>query len=82
MDYIKYTHRRQCLSAGQTGLATPKTDPHPKKVMRIVWWGVNRIIHWEILSHGCTITADLYCEKFGLGCRRTQGETGSNLLFA
>ena len=31
--YTNCTHRRQWLSAGQTGAATPKTDPHPKKVM-------------------------------------------------
>jgi histone-lysine N-methyltransferase SETMAR len=51
------------LSAGQTDVATPKTDPHPKKVMLSVWWGVNGIIHWEILPNGCTITADLYCQQ-------------------
>jgi histone-lysine N-methyltransferase SETMAR len=31
--------------------------------MLSVWWGFNRIIHWEILSNGCTVTADLYCEQ-------------------
>ena len=61
--YINYTHRRQWLGAGQTGVATPKTDPYPKKVMLSVWWGVNGIIHWEILPNGCTITADLYCQQ-------------------
>ena len=41
--YINYTHRRQWLSAGQTGVATPKTDPHPKMVMLSVWWRANGI---------------------------------------
>ena len=61
--YINYTHRRQWLSPGQTGVATPKADLHPKKVMLSVWWGVNGIIHWEILPNGRTITADLYCQQ-------------------
>jgi histone-lysine N-methyltransferase SETMAR len=61
--YISYTHRRQWLSHGLKDVATPKTDPHPKKVMLSVWWGVNGIIHWEILPYGCTITADLYCQQ-------------------
>jgi histone-lysine N-methyltransferase SETMAR len=48
--YINHTHRRQWLRASQTGVATPKTDPHPKEVMLSVWWDVNGIIHWEILQ--------------------------------
>ena len=28
--YINYAHRRQWLSVGQTGVATPKTDLHPR----------------------------------------------------
>jgi len=31
--------------------------------MLSVWWGVKGIIHWELLSTNCTITADLYCEQ-------------------
>ena len=61
--YVNYTHRRQWLGAGQTGVATPKTDSHPKKVMLSVWWGVNGVIYWEILPNDCTITADLYCQQ-------------------
>ena len=30
---INYKHRRQWLSAGETGTATHKSDRHPKKVM-------------------------------------------------
>ena len=29
--YIKCTHRRQWLNAGEMVAATPKTDPHPNK---------------------------------------------------
>ncbi|CAF5151551.1 unnamed protein product, partial [Rotaria magnacalcarata] len=31
MLYINCTYHRQWLSAGQTGVATPKSDLHPKK---------------------------------------------------
>ena len=35
--YIHYERRRQWLNAGQTGVTTPKSDLHPKKVMSSVW---------------------------------------------
>jgi hypothetical protein len=72
--YIDYTHRRQWLSAGQTGVATPKTDLHPKKAMLSVWWGVNGIIHWEVLPNDCTITADLYCQHFDRVAEKLNGK--------
>ena len=28
-----------------------------------VWWDSEGVIHWELLPHGETITADLYCEQ-------------------
>ena len=31
--YFNYTHKRQWLGAGETGVATPKDDLHPKKIM-------------------------------------------------
>ena len=61
--YINYTRGRQWLSAGQIGVATPKTAPHPKKLMLSVWWGIKGVIHWEVLPNGYTITADLYCQQ-------------------
>ena len=61
--YINYGYHRRWVSPGQTDVVTPKPDFHPKKVMLSVWWGVRRIIHWEILSDSCTITADLYCQQ-------------------
>jgi histone-lysine N-methyltransferase SETMAR len=72
--YINCTHRRQWLSAGQTGTATPKTDPHPKKVMLSVWWSVNGIIHWKLLPNGCTITADLYCQQLDRLAEKLKGK--------
>ena len=35
--YINYEHRRQWLSAGQTGVGMPKTNLGPKKVVLSVW---------------------------------------------
>ena len=61
--YINYKHRRQWLSPGETDTATPKSYLHSKKVMLSIWWGVNGIIHWEILSSSCIMTADLYCQQ-------------------
>ena len=61
--YVNYEYHRQWLSAGQTGVVTPMSDLHPKKVMLSVWWSVRGIIHWKILLDGCTITADHYCQQ-------------------
>ena len=74
MLYINYTYHRQWLSAGQTGVATPKPDLHPKKVMLSVWWGVKGIIHWEILLDGCSITADLYCQQLDRVAAKLKGK--------
>ena len=60
--YVTHTLKRQWLEAGQTGVATPKNDLRPKKIMLSVWWRVEWIIHWKILPAGCTITTDLYCQ--------------------
>jgi histone-lysine N-methyltransferase SETMAR len=67
-------HKHQWLSAGQTGVATPKADPHPMNVMLSVWWGVNGIIHWEILPNGCTITADFYCQQLDRVAEKLKGK--------
>ena len=74
MLYINYTLRRQWLSPGQTGVATPKADLHPKKVMLSVWWGVNGTIHWKILRNGRTITADLYCQQLDRVAEKLKGK--------
>ena len=33
-----------CILTTRTDVATPKTDPHPKKLMSSVWWGVNGMV--------------------------------------
>ncbi|CAF5215482.1 unnamed protein product, partial [Rotaria magnacalcarata] len=79
--YINYTHRRQWLSAGQKGVATPKTDSYPMKVMLGVCWGVNGIIHWELLPNGCTITADLYCQQLDRVAEKLKEKQDNIYLF-
>ena len=31
--------------------------------VELIWWGVNGITHWEILSSGSTMTAGVYCHQ-------------------
>ncbi|CAF1511105.1 unnamed protein product [Adineta ricciae] len=71
--YVNYTRRRQRLSTGQTGVATPKTDPHPKKLMLSVWWSIKGVIHWELLPNGYTITADLSCQQLDRVAEKLKG---------
>jgi [histone H3]-lysine36 N-dimethyltransferase SETMAR len=74
--YINYVPRRQWLSVGQTGVATLKTDIHPKKVMLSVWWGVKGVIRWETRPNGCTITTDLYCQQLDWVAQKFKGKPG------
>ena len=72
--YANHTRKRQWLGTGQTGIATPKNDLHPRKIMLSVWWGVKRITHWELLPNGCNITADLYCQQLDRIAAKLQGK--------
>ena len=47
----------------RTGIATPKNDLHPRKIMLSVWWGVRGNTHWKLLPNECNIAADLYCQQ-------------------
>ena len=72
--YVSHTRKRQWLGAGETGVATPKDDLHPKKIMLSVWWGVKGVIHWELLPTGYTITADLYCQQLDRVAAKLRGK--------
>jgi histone-lysine N-methyltransferase SETMAR len=72
--YVNHTRKRQWLGAGQTGVATPKNELHPKKIMLCVWWGLKGIIHWVLLPTGCNITADLYCQQLDRVAAKLQGK--------
>ena len=71
--YVNHSRRRQWLSSGETGVATPRTDTHARKVMLSVWWSVRGVIHWELLPSGCTVTADLYCQQLDRVARKLKG---------
>ncbi len=62
------------MGAGQTAEATLKDDLHPKKIMVRVRWRGKEIIHWELLLTGCTITADLYCQRLDQIAAEFQGK--------
>ncbi len=72
--YINCAHRRQWLSAGQTGVTIPTTDRHSKKVMLSVWWEVKGTIHWEILATGYTTTTDLYYQQLNRVAEKLKGK--------
>ena len=61
--YVNHTRKRQWLGTGETGIATPKNDLHLRKIILNVWWRVRDGTHWELLSNGCNIAADLYCQQ-------------------
>jgi [histone H3]-lysine36 N-dimethyltransferase SETMAR len=72
--YINHTRKRQWLEVGQSGIATPKNDLHPKMVMLSVWWSAGGVIHWELLPTGSTISADFYCEQLDRVAAKLQGK--------
>lgn len=61
--YINTTRRRQWVESTRTPIQSPKPENHPKKMMLSVWWGVNGIVHWELLPTNTTITAEVYCNQ-------------------
>ena len=72
--YVNHTRKRQWLGVGQSGIATPKNELHPRKVMLSVWQGVRGVIHWELLPTGCTVTADLHCQQLERVAAKLQGK--------
>ena len=61
--YVNVKKRKQWLNPGQTPLATAKTDLNPLKIMLCVWWGINCIIHWELLPPNSTVNSKVYCDQ-------------------
>lgn len=61
--YVNHRHKKQWLEPGESGIPTPKSVPHQKKIMLCVWWGINGIIHWELMPANTTVTADVYCNQ-------------------
>jgi len=61
--YANPANRKEWVDKGDTPTPRPKLDMHPKKVMLSVWWGVEGILHWELLPKNQTINAELYCQQ-------------------
>lgn len=74
VTYVNHTRKRQWLGAGESGVATPKGDLHSRKIMLSIWWGVQGVIHWELLPTSTTITADKYCEQLNQVAAKLQGK--------
>ena len=72
--YVNHTRKRQWLGTGQTDIATLKNDPHLRKIMLSVWWGVGAITRWKLLPNGFNITADLYCQQLDCVAAKLQGK--------
>ena len=36
---------------------------HPRKIMLCAWWTGRRVVHYELLPTGQTVTGDLYSQQ-------------------
>ena len=61
--YNNVQRKRNWKKAGEGAEPVAKAGLHPMKVLLCVWWDCRGIIHFELLRHGETITADKYCEQ-------------------
>ena len=61
--YNNIQRKRKWKKAGEGAEPVAKAGLHPMKVLLCVWWDCRGIIHFELLRHGETITADKYCEQ-------------------
>ena len=55
--------RKQWLDEDEKPSPRVKQDLHPQKTMMCVWWGMEGVIHWELLARNQTITSELYCQQ-------------------
>ncbi|XP_035720880.1 histone-lysine N-methyltransferase SETMAR-like [Vespa mandarinia] len=63
VPYDNPKRKRQWLSPNESPRSTAKPGLHPKKALVCVWWGIRGIVHFEVLKHGQTVSADLYYEQ-------------------
>lgn len=61
--YSNVMHKRAYVLPNEPVPTTSKPNIHGKKNMLSIWWNRKGIVHFEMLPHGETITADLYCEQ-------------------
>ncbi|XP_070526360.1 odorant receptor Or2-like [Cardiocondyla obscurior] len=61
--YENLKRKRQWLSVNELPQSLAKPGLHPKKALLCVWWSIRGVIYFEVLKHGITVNADLYCEQ-------------------
>lgn len=61
--YNNIKRRHQWLSPEDRPAQHPRDGLHPLKVLLCVWWDAEGIIHFELLPHNQTITAEVYCQQ-------------------
>jgi [histone H3]-lysine36 N-dimethyltransferase SETMAR len=54
--------KRQWLDREETPTPTPKAGLHPKKLLHVVSWDTQGVVHAENIEAGMTINAELYSE--------------------
>lgn len=72
--YVNHTRKKQWLGKGETGIATPRPDPHPEKVMLCVWWNIRGVVHWELLPSGTTVNKHVYCRQLNDVANKLRGK--------
>ncbi|GFU75694.1 histone-lysine N-methyltransferase SETMAR [Trichonephila clavipes] len=61
--YDNPKRKRQWLCPNEPPRRTAKPGLHLKMLLLYMWWGIHGIVHIEVLKHGETVYADLYCEQ-------------------
>ncbi|GFW97357.1 histone-lysine N-methyltransferase SETMAR [Trichonephila clavipes] len=61
--YDNPKRKRQWLCPNESPQRTAKPGLHLKMALLYLWWGIHGIVHIEVLKHGETVYADLYCEQ-------------------
>lgn len=61
--YSNVVRRRKWVDANAQPEPQPKADPHVKKNLLSVWWGIQGIVHWELLPDNSNINAEVYCDQ-------------------
>jgi hypothetical protein len=56
--YVNFKQRKEWVSPETQAMPRAKPDLHPHKTVLCIWWGMEGIIHYELLERNLTITAE------------------------